>query len=353
MESQMNQSNQTPEPGFELPPYGYNGKLKWQNWGGWLNAVGPGWGAHTLNDIAERRDKNKANIIAICGPPGEGKTYAGIALSQILDPTFDVRRQVLFSREQIMNVIDGTTEIDSGQCIIIDESQFSMNARNFANTDQIDIMNHLAAIRARGFIIFIIVLDSSMLDKIARGFILTHKMFMLQRGHARVYRYKMGPLTKEPYPETLDDDFEIPMPDSNGPGSCIKHCLTCKASGLAKGRWKSRFKWKNEGFKPCQHQRAIYERLKRRFLETNAANDNAKHNKKPKVTQSDRRLCIVDHINKISVTAKKKPDLGSIADICEEKTGERPTFRACQDDRTWLLTNHGDKWNQRIGGIKK
>lgn len=349
----MSQSNQTPEPGFALPPYGYNGRLKWQDWGGWLNAVGPGWGAHTLNDIAERREKNKANIVAVCGPPGEGKTYAALTLAQILDPAFDVKKQVLFTREQIMNVIDGTTEIDSGQCLIIDESQFSMNARNFANTDQIDMMKHLAAIRSRGFIIFIIVLDATMLDKIARGFLLTHRMFMLQRGHARVYRYKMWPLAKEPYPETLDDDFEIPMPDSNGPGSCIKHCLTCRASGLAKGRWKSRLKWRENGFQPCQHQRAIYERLKRRFLETSAANDTVRHRKTPKVNQAARRLILIENVDKLYITAKKVPDLGSITDLYTDKFGEKPIYRDVQDDRIWLMEKHGDLIKRRIEALKK
>jgi hypothetical protein len=348
----MSQSSQTPEPGFALPPYGYQGRLKWQEWGGWLSANGPGWGAHTLNNIAERRDENKANIIAIYGPPGEGKTYAGITLSEILDPTFDVRRQVLFTREQIMNVIDGTTEIDSGQCLVIDESQFSMNARTFANTDQIDLMNQLAAIRARGFIIFIIVLDTSMIDKIARGFVLTHKMFMLRRGHARVYQYKMGPLTKEPYPTTLDDDFEIPMPDSNGPGSCVKHCLKCKASGIVKGRWKNRLKWREQGYQPCQHQRAIYERLKRRFLETSAANDTAKHRKTPKIGQSDRRLFLSENIDKLSFTQKKMPAIGSISDLYETELGGKATARDTESDRRWLMEKHGDAIRRRIEEIK-
>ena len=142
------------------------------------------------------------------------------------------------------------------------------------------------------------------------------------------------------------------MPDSNGPGSCVKHCLTCKASGLAKGRWRSRLKWRDQGFKPCQHQRAIYERLKRRFLETNAADDSAKRKKKPKIGQSDRRLCLVENIGKMAMTSKNVPDLGSISDICETGTGEKPTFRATQDDRRWLLDNHGDAIKKRVGELK-
>jgi hypothetical protein len=333
-------------PGFCEPPPGYKGKLKWQPWGTWKVAVGIGWGAHVLNEIAERRNNNQANIIAIYGPPGEGKTYFALALAEILDPKFDVQKQVLFTREAIMSVIDGTTDVAPGQCLIIDESQFSMAARTFANTGQIDVMNHLVALRSRNFIVFIIVLDPSMLDKIARQFTLSMKIFMLRRGHGRVYRFKQGPLSKDPYPETVSKDFSLDLPGSGGLNGCTKACLTCPASGLVKGRWRRRDKWAAEGFIPCLHQRSIYERMKRSFLEEHAAADTAKNRPTAKKTASEIDE-ILDKIYKtLPLNYQGYPDMAFINDAFAVE-GVKLSQIEGRSARARLMKRHGEDIKSR------
>jgi hypothetical protein len=47
------------------------------------------------------------------------------------------------------------------------------------------------------------------------------------------------------------------------------------------------------------------------------------------------------------------PDLGSITDFYTEHFGEKPTFRDVQDDRRWLMDNHGDLIKKRVEALKK
>jgi hypothetical protein len=325
-----------PHKGHEKP------RLKWQEWGPVLIAMGPGYGPHFLKDLAHRRDENESIVVVIYGGGGSGKTYFGLTTAMILDPEFTVERQVLFSRQQLMDVISNKTKIDPGQALVIDESQFSVSARTWGNVDQVEIMQHLAALRSRNLILFIIILGTEMLDKIIRNFTITHKVFMLKRGVGRVYSFEQGPI-RPPFPKTLSKDCVMPLPDSwpeiDGDKGCENpHCLRCHHSGIVDGYWEKRENWDKIGFKPCLRQRSRYERLKKAFLEGEAAKSADKHQSKLKLSDETRRLALTEAISRIPLTDKNHLNLDSIMDEVEKATRIRPRHREAIKDRLWYET---------------
>lgn len=328
------------------------GEVKWFPWGKAESAAGvPGLGPHVLNEFARRRNNKESVICAVYGGPGVGKTYWALAAAQLLDPKFDASKQILFSREQILNVVNGATKIQRGQVLIIDEAQFSMLSRSFANVDQITTINQLVAIRSRGFIIFIVILGVSMLDKIARDFSLSHKAFLLHRGHARVYAFKQSPLSKEPYPETLSDDCRLPLPDSlplKGRKGCLNpFCLTCEFSGLLDKAWNKRNKWDELGFTPCKRGKAVYERDKRAFLEQHALDDMEKRKPRAVTGLETFKVALLDHIKTIGTTEKGHLNLDDIAETLNDAVGSKPPVRMTRVLRTWYEDNHSDEMKRR------
>jgi energy-coupling factor transporter ATP-binding protein EcfA2 len=330
------------DPGFVKPPKGYEDwPLKWQKWGEWKAALGPSCAPHFLNDVSKRRRRNEGVIVAVYGPPGSGKTYFALTLCQILDPKFDVKKQIIFTREQFLDIVNNPNILEAGQCLIIDETQFSMLSREFSDPDQIIFMKHLSAIRHRNFIIFLIVLNITMLDKIARDFTLSHKIFMLDRGQGRVYRYQMGPLSKEPYPKTIDHKLTLPLPDSNYKTGCKNpYCLSCEHSGLTRTRWINRDKWMTQEFDPCMHQRAEYERMKRQFLEDRAQEAVDIYTPKPKATVESRHLALLECIDHIGITDKGHLNYDDMQLEIEKATNAKVSNQNLRSDRIWFENTH-------------
>lgn len=335
-------------PSMAPPPPGYEDTdLKWMKWGPVLVAFGPGIAPHYLQDLSWRRRENLGIVVVIYGPPGSGKTYFGLSTALILDEEFDVEKQVLFSREQIMGIISKRIKVKPGQALIVDESQFSISARTWGNTRQVELMQHLAALRSRNFVLIIVVLNPEMLDKIMREFQITHKVFMKRRGVAQVQIMKQG--SRYSYLENLSKDCELPLPDSwpeceedmkkDPPSGCLNpSCLRCHDCGLVDGLWEKRDKWPEIGFKPCMRTRAIYERMKSSFLESEA--DKAIENDKPqeKLTDDARRLAITAKIDSIPLTDKNHLSVEAMRDAVEAETGTRPSEKETMRDRVWYET---------------
>lgn len=335
------------------PPPGYEDtNLKWQKWGPVVVAFGPGIGPHLLQDLTWRKNENMSIVCIIYGPPGSGKTYFGLTTAMILDPDFDVSTQVLFSREQIMNIISKRVDVKPGQALIIDESQFSLLNRTWGNSTQVELIQHLAALRSRNFILFIIVLSPEMLDKIMREFQITHKIFMKKRGVGQVQILNQG--SKYSYLSNLSKDCEMPLPNSwpeceddllKVPKSgCVDpSCLRCHWGGLVDGLWEKRNKWGELGFIPCNRGRAVYERLKAAFLEAEAEKSIQNDKPRERLTDATRKLAITDSINDIILTDKNHLSVESMRDAVEKVTGIRPSDKETMRDRQWFESTFPEK----------
>ena len=221
-----------------------------------------------FDEIESRREKNKSNIIVITGSPGEGKTYTGIRLAEIFDKRFDPTTQIVFSRPQLLHVIGEHSPLKRGQVILIDEAHYGMGSRRWMENVQKDLMDALASVRSRGFIIIIVCLHIEMLDKIVRKYVLSFMLHMEDRGLSVVYRLYTPRFAKELFKERLGK-MRLQLP--NAELCAFPDCLECK----------HRF--------DCMTTRAVYERRKKHFVDeaSKQAEERAKAQEQPSTTNEE------------------------------------------------------------------
>lgn len=220
--------------------------VKVMNWHGYNIQVGAFKSPFLLNEIQKRRNQNKSNIIVITGSPGEGKTYAGIRLCEILDPKFNPNTQIVFTRPQLLHIIGEKSPLKRGQVILIDEAHYSMGSRRWIEAIQKDLMDALASVRSRGYVIIIIALHINMLDVIVRKYVLSFMIYMEGRGNGIAYKLYTPRFAKELY-KTRMGRVRLQLPQAE---LCnYPDCLECEHRS-----------W-------CTTTRAVYERRKKEFVD--------------------------------------------------------------------------------------
>jgi len=244
-------------------------KVKVMNWHGYYVQVGSYRVPFFFNEIEKRRNKNKSNIIIITGSPGEGKTYTGIRLAEIFDKHFDPNIQIIFSRPQLLHVIGEKSPLKRGQVILIDEAHYGMGSRRWMESVQKDLMDALASVRSRGFIIIIVCLHIEMLDIIIRKYVLSFMIHMEDRGISVVYRLYTPRFAKELFKERLGK-MHLQLP--NAELCAYPDCLECNYK------------------ETCMTTRAIYERRKKAFVDEASKQAEVRAREREQITISDKEL---------------------------------------------------------------
>jgi replicative DNA helicase len=253
--------------------------LRLYNWNGWGILVGTGHNTHILDEIQHRRKNVKQNMMLVVGSPGEGKSYFALRLAQIFDPKFDTEKQVVFERTHLLHLVGANSPLKMGQAIIIDEAQFIAGARRWYEDVQKDVMEHIEAIRSKGFIIIIVALHLNLLDKIIRQYVLSHMIIMQKRGIGRFYHLWTPHFANKLFRKRLGF-MSLKLPDVE---KCeYPNCLIC--------RYRNR----------CMTIRAIYERLKKNFLNKM----NTESSKKAEARERRKRHIDYDEVIK-QIVAKK------------------------------------------------
>lgn len=331
---------------FIEAPSWYTGHNRWINWHGFECEVGGTYAPRYLNDISHRINEIMLNITCVVGIGGLGKTYFALKLSQILDKKFKVENQVVFNSTQFLQLID-SGKVGPGSCIIIDESQWSMSNRDWADKENKEYMKIFQAIRSRGYCIFIIALNEAIIDNIARGYCLTHKITMLSRGMGRTAKYVTREGKKELITEALDDEFYLSLPDDD---KCAwKSCLVCPYSGVRQQDWARREEWDKlygpDG--PCETIRAVYERMKLEFIEGRNKASIVNRTKPSKPSQEALQLCVLKREDGFRLTDKRRYDLDSIAIGVEDELHYKLSTREKTSLRMWLESEHPEKWRAK------
>lgn len=288
-----------------LDPYvGTLGQNKIFNWNGYGVIVGHGKSTHILDEIQYRRKKVKQNMIIVVGPPGEGKSYFALRLGQIFDKKFNPFLQIVFERTHLLWLLGPNTPLRMGQVIIIDEAQFIAGARRWYEDIQKDVMEHIEAIRSKGFIVIIVALHINLLDKIVRKYVLSHMILLMERGKALVYHLWTPPFLDKLFRKRLGK-MALQLPDYEK--CAYPNCLICK--------------YQNK----CMTLRAVYERLKTNFLSKNALQSQQKaeaHERKRRfINYEDTLNKVLQHPDKIVYTRSGTVETESIRLILEEKYG--------------------------------
>jgi len=288
------------------------------NFRGYACGIGDNEKPWFFNDIAHRQKKQKPIVILITATQGEGKTYIGIRIAEIFDKRFDPDKQIVMDRRKILKLVSGRGGLKRNQVIVVDESQWGANAREWGNKDQIKLMKFLAAARFKGFIIIIVSLHRSMLDNIIRERIINFHIHMEERGRATVYQPRHARFDEPSYP-SRKGSLIAQLPDYD---ACdYATCLTCP---------------KNES---CMSIRARYERNKTEFVETEAEKDAQSEMREAAAEMGNRELAemIKEDVSDIRINSKGFYDPDDVRYILLDKYGAEISGKKSKRVRTHLM----------------
>ena len=295
-------------------------KVKVMDWHGYYIEVGANKSPFFLNEIQHRRNKQKANIMIITGSAGEGKTYFAIRLAEILDPKFDAETQIIFSRPELLHAIGEQSPFKRGQVIIIDEAHYGLGSRRWMESVQKDLMDALASVRSRGFIIIIVALHIDMLDVIVRKYVLNYMIHMEDRGVGVAYRLYTPRFAKELY-KTRMGTIKLNLPQVEL--CAYPSCLACEYRDK------------------CQTTRAIYERRKKAFVDeaSKIAELRAEEIKQKQIKVSD-KICVeklYECEKELEWTSRGNVEVATIQLILEREFGITTGINKAKSLRRRLL----------------
>ena len=154
--------------------------------------------------------KKNSNFIALFqGGPGTGKTWCAIALSELLDPTFNVDKQLVFDFKQLMALInDEDFKKRKTKIIIFDEPQISISNRSWqALTNK--MMNFLiSTFRHQNVILFFCCPYRDFLD--SQSMKMLHCVFEMQSINKKEGKVIIRPKLQQ-YNATMRKTYEHPL----------------------------------------------------------------------------------------------------------------------------------------------
>lgn len=251
------------------------------NWHGTQFYQGYGYAPVFFNLINERTNNENGTIVGIGGAPGDGKTYFGMRMGEILNRVRPKRKfnpyvQIPFTQEHFLWLLSDDTPLQLGDVIILDEAHFAAGARSWFKEDQKELVDLIASARNMGFIVILVVLHMSMLDKMLRQFTMAFYVHMEKAGKATAYqtftpRFNHDMRKKRIGPVTLK------LPDIS---KCLHNkCLHC-----------IHLNPKTKKISACYSSRAIYERRKRHFqnLKIEASLKRREHKQRMQITDKEK-----------------------------------------------------------------
>ena len=274
---------------------------------GYITPLGFNHAVEFLNELTSKLNKTQSVIMAICGPPGTGKTYWAMALGEMYDDEFDIDIHVCFSREDILNIISGKVKVDYKQAIVIDEAHIAAGARSWGKAEQQDLVNLIATMRNRGLLIFIVVLNISMLDSILRKYTMNYMVNMIMPGLGKAYAITNSIFIDKQY-WNKKDPMRLPLP---GEEHCDwDNCLQC------------------ENFEECFVSRARYERRKRDYIASLSEDSTVRIEKinQKKVTNIEYAKMLYEHKEELNLNNRGNIDYLSIVMILEDM--DKPVGRS-------------------------
>lgn len=155
--------------------------------------------------IKNRVKRNKNCLIIIVGETGSGKSYGGLRLLEVLDPTFNIDR-VAFSGKEFLEIIM-RKDLKHGNGIMLDEAGISMDARTWWSTHNRLINLTLQTFRYRRLICVFTCPQLNFIDKKA---IPLFKIIMQSTGidtSKKVSIFK--PFIIQPNPVSIKDDKDF------------------------------------------------------------------------------------------------------------------------------------------------
>lgn len=152
-------------------------------------AIGP----YFTNTLMARIHKRKACNIIIVGEAGIWKTYCAIQIARQIYPSFTII-QVVYGYSTYYEVLMDK-RYDIGAPIILDEPQDAIDHRDWYKEAQQAIVKTITSQRFMVKPLFIPIINSSLIDKTIRNYLVQYQIECTDRGFARVFA--ISPSQKE------------------------------------------------------------------------------------------------------------------------------------------------------------
>lgn len=127
--------------------------------------------------ILKRIENNKNFLVTITGPTGSGKSWTGLAIAELLDPTFNIDRVIFKGRELMKLINEGN--LKPGSVILWDEAGIDLSNRNWQSVTNKMLNALLQTFRHKNFILLFTVPYHDFIDASTRK--LFHADFETQR----------------------------------------------------------------------------------------------------------------------------------------------------------------------------
>lgn len=215
-------------------------KFKYRNIGGWKVPYNQAIGVFPIFtlSIRNRINEKKAVNIAITGEAGIGKSYTATQLAMMLDPNFDISKQVVFNLKEFMEAV---LNLKTGKPIVFDEPSYAIGKHDWYKQVNNALRKTMESFRYKLHPLIIPIISISLLDKTVRSFLIQYQVVLRDRGEGRVYALSADQFGQDKtyYNRICDWSFKLYIENCSE-----ESCLGCKT------------------IEDCTEWRAIYERKK-------------------------------------------------------------------------------------------
>ncbi|MHA1829049.1 MAG: hypothetical protein ACTSX6_10440 [Candidatus Heimdallarchaeaceae archaeon] len=234
--------------------------------------------------------------VAVTGEPGIGKSYLAMDFARVLDPKFTID-QVVFNFAQFMELV---LRLPMGRPIVFDEPSYAMGKRDWYKELNKALVLTIESFRFKVHPLFIPIINTNLLDRTVRQYLIQYLVHVIDRGFARVYRLFPSQWKDEYYHYHLCNvRYEIFDRDK-----CNKEtCLGCKK------------------LKSCQIFRAQYERKKAAIQDTRYARTAQEIRAKESMLLTDKEIESLLYKHKDKFTKNGKIDVDLLRIVAEEEEG--------------------------------
>ena len=219
------------------------GELGWKRVRGHIVPYSPdiGIGQYFSDLLMARIHKQKPTNITVNGPPGISKTYTSISIAQYIDPKFD-EDQIVFSYEEYLTQ---TINLPEERPLVMDEPEFPMGHRTWANEQQKALIATTRSSRFRVHPLILPSISKALLDIVVRKYLLQYMIWLEDRGFGTVFKIIPSKFDESVYHQPM---FNLYIEMLNARKCNTAWCLGC------------------EKFDTCDLLRARYERKRKRIM---------------------------------------------------------------------------------------
>lgn len=136
-----------------------------------------------LRYVLNKMKKGHSPLIIVCGATRTGKTSLALKLASIIDPTFNVEKQMFFKIQDFAQALS----VSNNKCLILDEAGVTLDPLEFQSVQQ-KVYNHLIQTQAfRVNCVFLVLPMARGIGKMHRDYV-NAVLEVFARGCYKLYK---------------------------------------------------------------------------------------------------------------------------------------------------------------------